>query len=216
MVAEAVVDRLEAIEVHEQHGERRLRSGRVEELLAQEPQKCGAIGESGELVVEGSVREVPLDQLPIRDVAAGDGDGFESAGVVPLDGDDDRERLQVGLGVLRVDVAFPTLAQLQCGGRSDDGFRHHRGIGPRAKNRLIDVRPEVEEHAGGSVCVQDRAIRLVDDDDRRRALDGGRVTRCQPLGGHFGLEVTEADDDAADQRVVDPVRCGGADWLPKP
>jgi hypothetical protein len=74
VVAERVVDQLEVVEVEEQHGERLLAAGEVRGDLLQQ---LSAVGQAGQSVVQGPVRQLALPGEPVGDVL----EGAEKAGV---------------------------------------------------------------------------------------------------------------------------------------
>ena len=60
-VAEAVVDRLEVVEVHEQHGQRSRRTVGQQERVLEAVDEQGAVGQSGQRVVERQMAELLLE-----------------------------------------------------------------------------------------------------------------------------------------------------------
>ena len=69
VVAERVVHLLEAVEVHEQHGQHLLRAHRAREGLVKAVAEQRPVGEPGEAVVEGLARELLLEPHALTHVA---------------------------------------------------------------------------------------------------------------------------------------------------
>ncbi len=69
-VAEAVVDRLEVVEVEEDHREAALLAPAAGERVADALREQGAVGQAGDAVVERLVGELLLERLALADVAA--------------------------------------------------------------------------------------------------------------------------------------------------
>ncbi len=77
-MAEAVVDRLEVVEVDEDHAHRRLLAGRAGERVADAIGEERAVGEARDGIVEGLVRELVLEELALADVAAVEDDALHA------------------------------------------------------------------------------------------------------------------------------------------
>ena len=89
-VAEAVVDRLEVVEVDEHDADRRAASDRAHERVLDAVGEQRAVGEVRDGVVERLVRELVLERLPLADVAAVQDDAadvlvLEQVGVLHLE-----------------------------------------------------------------------------------------------------------------------------------
>ena len=97
-VAERVVDRLEVVEVDEQHDDRvGLGTGDAQGVVhAIEEQR--PVGEPGELVVEGTVAELAFEVALLGDVAER-GDDPVDRGATDEVGDDDRRLAELAVGV---------------------------------------------------------------------------------------------------------------------
>ena len=76
-VAEAVVDRLEVVEVHEDDGQPRALAARARDRVADALDEQRAVGEVGDGVVEGLVGELLLERLALADVAAVEHDAVD-------------------------------------------------------------------------------------------------------------------------------------------
>ena len=69
-MAEAVVDRLEVVEIDEQHGHAHAVAQRPGDRMADALVEQRAVGEMGDRIVEGLVGELLLERLALRDIAA--------------------------------------------------------------------------------------------------------------------------------------------------
>ncbi len=69
-VAEAVVDRLEVVEVEEDHGDARVLARRAGERVVDAVGEQRSVGQPGDGVVEGLVRELLLERRALAGVAA--------------------------------------------------------------------------------------------------------------------------------------------------
>ena len=98
-VSEAVVDRLEVVEVQEQHGDRVGPPVASVHGVGEPVKEQGAVGQAGERVVEGLVVELLLEGAAFGHVAAVEHDRAD-VGLIEQIGDDgiDREPLAVGVG----------------------------------------------------------------------------------------------------------------------
>ena len=138
-MAEGVVDRLEVVEVDEQHDHRvglgpRDAQGVIHAVEEQRP-----VGEPGQLVVEGAVAELALEVALLGDIAEG-GDDAVDGGAADEVGDDHGRLAVLAVGVeqrgLELDRA--TVAEL------DQPFELAQGAArarPRRRRRAGGARP---------------------------------------------------------------------------
>ncbi len=124
-VAEAVVDRLEVVEVHEDHGQPGALAPCARERVAHALDEQRAVGEVRHGVVEGLVRELLLERLALAHVAAVEHDAVDVL-VVEQVGVEDLE-----LADAAVDVAHAALEHLGAGG----GVR--RGVGEHVREPAL-------------------------------------------------------------------------------
>jgi hypothetical protein len=118
-VAEAVVDRLEVVEVHEDHGQAGALAPCARERVPHPLHEQRAVGEVRDGVMEGLVRELFLEGLALAHVAAVE---HHTADVLVVE--------EVGVEHLEladaaVDVAHAALEHLGAGGRVRRGIGEH-------------------------------------------------------------------------------------------
>ena len=136
-VAERVVDRLEVVEVDEQHDDRvGLGTGDAQGVVhAVEEQR--PVGEPGQLVVEGAVAELALEVALLGDVAER-GDDAVDGGAADEVGDDDGRLAELAVGVdqRRLELDRAAVAEL------DESFE--------LTDRAARARPRRRRRAGGA------------------------------------------------------------------
>ena len=123
-VAEAVVDRLEVVEVDEDDGQARALAAGARDGVAHALDEQRAVGEVGDGVVEGLVGELLLERLALADVAAVEHDAADVL-VVEQVGVEDLELAHAAVG-----VAQAALERLGAGRRASPGRRGRAGGGP--------------------------------------------------------------------------------------
>ena len=132
LVAEAVVDQLEAVEVDEEHGKPvRGRAAGLDQRPVEQLGKERSVGESRQTVVKSGMRELVLDAAPVRDISLRSGHSNGAAGLI-ADGDTSAEHP----AIRAVEVATcGTRARNVRSRRRDDaaarcGARSRRRYGP--------------------------------------------------------------------------------------
>ena len=137
LVAEAVVDELEAVEVDEQHRKLALVATRQREHVVEQLAEHHAVGQPGQAVVRGQVLNALLGLLARRDVARHAAVAREAAVVVEqrLAADADVAALAVSVDVGVLEVAKrPRAARAARAGRPSRHRSRHRA-GPRPGGR---------------------------------------------------------------------------------
>ena len=180
-VAEAVVDRLEVVEVHEDHGQPGALAPCARERVAHALHEQRAVGEVRDGVVEGLVRELLLERLALAHVAAVEHDAVdvlvvEEVGVEHLE-----------LADAAIDVAHAALEHLGAGGRV------RRGIGEHVREPALLPRLQQPDEAGA----HDLLGGVAED-----ALDRGALVDDRPGRVEHGDEVARVPDQRAEARLA--------------
>ena len=168
-VAEAVVDRLEVVEVHEDHGEPAALAPGPRDRVPHPLDEQRAVGEVGDRIVEGLVCELLLERLALAHVAAVEHDAVDVLVVEQIR----VEHLE--LADLAVLVAEAALERLRAGGV-------RRGIGQdmRQTALLAGLQEPLEAGADellGRVAEDPLDRRALVDDQPGRVEDRDEVAR---------------------------------------
>ena len=191
-VAHGVVDRLEAVEVEEEDGERRRVAAEARERLAEAVDEQGAVGQAGEVVVHRLVREPCLEALALdgqRDrVAQGAlvdaaldqhvlralADGLQGERVVVGAGEHEDRHVQRGRAHMgeRLEAARVGQVQVEQDARERAVEQPRDALGDaRRVDELVRAAGPVGAELGGG---QPGAPGIVLDEQDRRALHGQR------------------------------------------
>ena len=197
VVAEAVVDHLEAVEV-EQHQRHPLTlvSDAAERPL-QPVHELGPVGQPGELVVAGRVLEALGDRLALRDVLDLADDELRAVGLRDV-GERQRgpHRAAVGpdVALLELVVASRLPAQLLGGELVEAPVVGVRELLDVAAEQLVGA---VAEHPGeGAVHLDERAVHLGERHPDRGVLEGGAESLLGVGEGGVGLQLLRDLADA--------------------
>ncbi len=197
-VAEAVVDRLEAVEVEEEQGDRRVVRSHGEQRLADAGTHPCAVREAGQLVAEGELGQPVLEQLALADVAGVDDDAADDRVVEPVG----EHRLDVA--PLAAGVAYPVLddgRRVQVGAPGPEGV--HRADEPQLGVAEVERVHEVDQELSDQL-----ALAVAED-----AFDGSALPDDPAVSVHHRHDVAGALDERAEQllalgqRLAEARRC---------
>ena len=185
-VAEAVIDRLEVVEVDEHHADLGTAAARPEHRVLDAVGEERPVGEARHGVVERLVCELVLELLPLADVAPVEHD---AADVLVLE----------EVGVLDLELEPRAVAMLQAA-------VDHVGLGASADVRLPDAREDLHQARLVRWSQQLRELGALDlvDPVAEHAGDRGALVGHRPVRVEHGDQVAGVRDERAEARLAPP------------
>ncbi|MNS90184.1 hypothetical protein D3C72_1242220 [compost metagenome] len=152
LMAERVVDVLEAVQVHQRHGERHARAGGAGHVLLDAAADEGPVANAGQRVQEGAGVELALVLDPVRDVVAKQQQARRGVGLAGLVGDAQVQPAAADAAgkahALAAGGAVPR-AGLEQGGHAVARFRGDDVEHRRAQQVFVRVDEQVSRGFGG-------------------------------------------------------------------